>query len=1285
MNAQRHVVRGRLNALIIWLPIAMSGALGAEGDALLFYCAYDGSAEATYARGANAPTHAIEPRFRPGVRGQALLIGGDPEAGQRIVDGTPASAGRARNCCYSPDRNIDLQQGSVSFWLKLIDWHGTDKNFNVVFRTGAGRNFFQIYKYWSDDRFLFLRGEQGTWTSTEFRIRNWQPGQWHHVAVAWSRAEMRMFIDGRMVCRRRVRFPLEIAKGVEPFSVGPGGSWRHAFIGHSLVDEFRIHSRPLSRAEVAQLYARDAASVELDSGKITIGKRTPAQDGRIDDFEYAFDSTGLARAGESVSVERSRYALSYDDANLYLAFLTPLLPAGGDDVLSRERIELFLCPPDPPKSTIHLVFAPSGKLTGTRDGEASWRGDGVRIHNTAADGVWRVETAIPFPALGGAGAPHGQDWRMNLARVYAAPEETVSLAPTAGAVGDRSRFITLAFRPAPLAIRIADWADALQKRHASDVSVRGADSQSAIRCEIITNTTKPYGLKTRSYPLFANGESTPWKSPAWRTGVGADFSLNETRIVEDVDGRKTILYRRESIYESGDPLKVFFLYTQARKRLLVSALRRADGMIRVRFIKPDGACAFAASREMPAGASYFSVTFDLDFEALTPGCYTVKVDHLAADGAATEAWQQAYRVPAPDAPDLQPYVDEEADKAPAPWTPVQVSGAGTRELRISTWGRIYDFSDGFLFSSLVSQGREVLAAPASLRLNGGTLTPIDDVSLSEPSVSEVLAEWRQKANLGVLSANSRIKVHFDGYCEIAMELAPRGGAQDIAALSLEIPLRGAAATLVRDNKLSRLIGGKSGAVGDYWHQDLTGMPFLWVGNNHVGFNWLAPNLDGWRNKVNSKRVELIRQSERVVLRLNLVDEPLQLSAPRTIRFGFVLTPSRPLDSRILRLRSEKDMEMWCQPWKHFAAPQYETADVGLIKRRSRGVDDIFLYLGVGLTSPFTPEWPWFAEEWRGSKKGFGEWTGSFRDPDIRNRCTYVGGSLSVDSFFNWMQHTRRAFFEKAKTPLTPQARNYYFDTGPSVSERYREQAINVYRMIRRTGPDAKIWSHQGWPRVMPMQHFTDIIVGGEGVGSQVGKQGNYYDLLTPEMFRATFSPYIWGIKMVFLDMTVRAMRENHPDKLLAFDLENPEFRRPLLHSYGYCLVHDVGIYDPREQTRELRKKIWAAQDALGWDEEVVFHPYWENEAVKRISPDSHRIMASAYTKDGNMLLAVLNDTAREQRITLELDLDKLGLKPGLEGTEVWRPDNRCALARQWQGEIPPRGLRLVLFAERRDE
>jgi hypothetical protein len=250
-----------------------------------------------------------------------------------------------------------------------------------------------------------------------------------------------------------------------------------------------------------------------------------------------------------------------------------------------------------------------------------------------------------------------------------------------------------------------------------------------------------------------------------------------------------------------------------------------------------------------------------------------------------------------------------------------------------------------------------------------------------------------------------------------------------------------------------------------------------------------------------------------------------------------------------------------------------------------------------------------------------------------------------------------------------------------LNARTREVTLASYRMIKRANPDSVISYHLGFWRNMPVQHFNEVLVVGEGSEPQIATRGSYYDLLTPDQFRATYLPETWGMKVVFINQLLRAPYLFRPAQFATYDVAQPQHRQALLHLLGYLMVHDVdGWWANLSRYRAVIDQLWAAQDALGWDEHTRFHPYWRSgSGVTLVEPKSDRLLASAYARQGKLLLAVLNDTDQPQPVSLQLNLAELGVQGGRTGRDVWEPSRSYTLSPRWQDTLPPRGFRLVLW------
>lgn len=1271
----------------------------------LFYASYDEGIDADFAKGNPKGESALSPLFLPGVQGNAIVVGGEPgEKQEAITKDNVAQKTPGRNVYYDAAGNIDLHEGSISLWLKPLDWDGSDAGFNTFVHLSHKNDLFLLYKNLSVEQLSFYLeedNEQGkSMVETVYSIAKWKRGQWHHVVFTWTNLETSLYINGRLVATRKIKIPFR-GFDAKRLSIGPGGGWAGSYMGKTLIDEVEIHKNILTQEKITASYQKYAKFSEAFPDFISLGANTVKVDGKIAPFEYSFEGRGLYDLQGFLSLHEGTHFLSYDDKTFYVAARLPLTNSEQNEL---PRIKLFLLTSGEDRYEIEI--GKEGVVALTKNGQKIDAGDAVMAAVSSENSELLFEAQIPFSVLGLSEAPKvGEQWRFNMGVIFPWGEKEVTTAGTLGDMNEYGRYSVIEFNPSAPALRISGFYHAAKKWNEMRVEASRVPAGDAVEMAASSDNTLMYGIRNLKHTLFSKGKSTPYEVPESPFFQNLrDFTLDAMSVtLVKPDGTTTPLYRNSFAYrDKVTPLKVSFLYTLDRKRLSISVEKMAAGSLQVRFVTPDGKEVWRERSPLDLKTRYSDIVFDLDFQKLPPGDYKVFVDHVDDKGKEVEVFSQDYRIPGPDSLAFKPYVDPEADKVPAPWTsPV------LRDQTVEVWGREYDFSAGVLARQLTSQNHPILSQPIGIRCNGKLLQPGEGVTWGEKKQEATAVSLQKTIPYDLFDIRTDIKVYFDGYCQVAMAFNPKESTPIIRSLSLEIPLKSDYAELFRDGKSFLAGGSQAGAVQSRMAVNLTDSPFFWIGNEKAGFNWGARNLKGWHNRNHAQDMEIIQEGGETILRLNFVDSPLRFRDERTIHFSFTLTPTRPLDPAYARTRMRRDYGLTSFPWRYFAMPEYENARKEEIDSRAAKVKELYYYLGFMFTSPFHPDWAFFEEEWLDLRpsKAYGDIVGD-RIPGV-TEFAYTSGSLNSPTFRNWILNTYAKFVEEnAKKPLNPKAKSYYFDTGLALNrsinkhqedtswtdgfgqkfdslllEEYREMALNIYRMIKRADPDSHIMYHQGWYRYAPLQHFTDNLLGGEGVEVEVGNRGNYFDLLTPEVFRATFSPQIWGARMTFLDMTIRMLSQARPEKFARLDIWEEEIAGALKHSYGYCLLHDVDIDDDSRESLPIQQVIWDAQDALGWDAKTRFFPYWDKSGpIRRVSPDSPRVMASAYTHEGNLLLVVLNDTPENQTVSLELNLDALGVQAGIPGKDVWTTKAAVQpLEKHWTQEFKPRELKMILW------
>lgn len=230
----------------------------------------------------------------------------------------------------------------------------------------------------------------------------------------------------------------------------------------------------------------------------------------------------------------------------------------------------------------------------------------------------------------------------------------------------------------------------------------------------------------------------------------------------------------------------------------------------------------------------------------------------------------------------------QSDAVMPPWTPVRVRAGA-----VEVWGRTMTLAASGLPEQIVSQGRELLAGPVTLRggrVAKGAPTPVANVQASA-------ASWTGRVEfVGGATVEVAARVEYDGLLQLALRPGQSGGP---AELVLEIPLR---AEVAQDWLLPTGVGRLPAGTGVVWESRQarddewlgTLVPYVWVGDTAGGLTWAADDTRGWVEKAGESVVTLARDASGVVrLQVHLARPGGQRHGEEPMRFALLATPTKP--------------------------------------------------------------------------------------------------------------------------------------------------------------------------------------------------------------------------------------------------------------------------------------------------------------------------------------------------------------------------------------------------------
>ncbi|MFQ5810467.1 MAG: glycoside hydrolase domain-containing protein, partial [Armatimonadota bacterium] len=549
-----------------------------------------------------------------------------------------------------------------------------------------------------------------------------------------------------------------------------------------------------------------------------------------------------------------------------------------------------------------------------------------------------------------------------------------------------------------------------------------------------------------------------------------------------------------------------------------------------------------------------------------------------------------------------------------------------------------------LAQRIVNGGARQLSGPMKLvaSMDGKDV----EVRSGRPKVkrlTEAAVLLQGSARLGGLEIRTDARVEFDGFVLNAMELVPRRPTR-IDRLSLVVQMAKAEAPC-----FVTTAGGWAAYHGwtpERWDSRETALgsmiykfvPYVFLTDSERGFCCFVDSVKGFSLDPEAPVQELSSDGATVTFRLNFITKPTVLDEPRTMQYGWMVTPqkpqppgwrgyhiahSKPYPGATCLFWSDAD---WAVLWPYYSSPfpwDYEKSRAELQRRKDNGIIPCVGNIAHAIARYQDYKgrrFPELAADW-GTIPG-----------NLANGNVARGRGPNDFQLWHWDQWVKKSglvglYFDE--TYLSDDAN--YLTGGAFLLEDEQLQPGYNYLGLREMSKRLRYMFHaNGVPRPNIWFHTTsgqpvyawmpDMGMEGENV-APTGYDNDYMDCLPASRLRAICMGANLGIAP-----TIMCQAQRH---------WKADWSSFMIHQFvGWILAHDclpeqVGFWD-----------VLAAELGL-WRDDVRFLPYWKPGLG--IESSDEGLLASAHARPGHAVLWAVNTSAEDKRARIKLDLAGLGL------------------------------------------
>ena len=629
------------------------------------------------------------------------------------------------------------------------------------------------------------------------------------------------------------------------------------------------------------------------------------------------------------------------------------------------------------------------------------------------------------------------------------------------------------------------------------------------------------------------------------------------------------------------------------------------------------------------------------------------------------------------------------DEVPPPWTRPEAGVDGFR-----CWGRSYAFGGKGLVTSVVTSGKELLAAPVTVEMNGRPLT--FEVRRTAAGVS--FADYELKATDADVPVTVRLKAEFDGFLWFDVTW---GGAdaKEVRDFKIHVPIK-------RELVIGydRCRGTRddtplpAGTVGDWTFNPLKD-PLFWFGNDVLGLMGGIDSIRGWRLKDKAKGYALTVSARTAELTMTIADTAFVPTEPRTFGFYLEATPTKPKNLTSAAMPATS-LDRWCQVDRifDFKCPGcYDEKRCAKFRQRQQEGHEVYYYASTTAISPLSTQWAQFGADWTMHATPTSGIARSMAKTEAgRMSGTWTRGCLNCRDFFEHKLFVADRFLNDPAYEV----RNLYYDVaepGTCSNPRHgcvwtddfgarcrdaemkscREFHKRLLRLLKRKNPKGILYGHSG-PSRTPSDMFFERMVMGENYAYAVTDKESYYDVLTPDELRIKYASRSNETVIDMLPQIVRALQMRRKDRLKTYRTTDSASDRAIRHCAAYYKIYDLNIWGNAAGRFDGDQWI-AADDAvtkLGPDRR--YWAYYHPDAPLRAAERDPRFLWAVFAGKGKGLLILLNDTDQAVTRTLAGDLGAVGVAAAV-GTDLFTGETFAFAGGSLEVSLPPRESRFIAF------